>query len=74
MRYEIRAVANADGSRIKVGVLDESDDVIDARELAKKRSHGLQYGAALIDTETGNIDFGLGWTRTRICPENPPIY
>ena len=58
----------------KAEVIDESDDVIDARELAKKRSHDLQYGAALIDTETGNVDFGPGWTRTRICPENPPIY
>ena len=65
MRYAIRAIATVDCSRIKAEVLDKSDDLIEATELAKKRSYSLQFGAALVDTETANVDFGLGWTTRR---------
>lgn len=56
-RYEVRAIADADCTRVHDEVLASTDDATEAKRLAAENSRSL-YGAAVVDTETGAIDFG----------------
>lgn len=57
MRYEIRTIRDADCTMVRDEVLAETDDAVEAKRLAAEHS-GSVYGAAIVDTETGAIDFG----------------
>jgi hypothetical protein len=70
MRYEIRAIANADASRIKPEVIDFFDDLVEAIECATKQKYYFRFGLALIDTKTGYIDFSFAYPAVNRGKEN----
>lgn len=60
-RYEIHTIEDADCTRIHPEVLAETDDRDEAETLASQYSGSL-FGAAILDTKYGEIDFGCGYS------------
>lgn len=56
-RYEIHAIADCDCTSVHPEILATTGDADEAKRLAAQNSRSL-YGSAIVDTETGSIDFG----------------
>ena len=65
MRYEIHAVANENCDSIDEAVLASCDDPTEAKRLALRYST-RQFGAAILDTHKGKVDYGEGFED---CPQ-----
>ncbi len=57
-RYEIRAIGDENMTSVNDQVLASTDDAAEAKALASQHSAGETYGTAIVDTQTGAIDFG----------------
>ena len=66
-RYEIHAIADADCTEINSEVLAATDDRDEAERLAVEHSNYI-WGSAVLDTITGDVDFGCGYSDVS---ENP---
>ena len=64
-RFEIHSIADSACTKIHDEVIAQSDDRFEAETLATKHSNTL-YGAAVLDTETGEIDFGHDLTQDEL--------
>lgn len=60
MRYEIHAVADENCDSIDAELLDAAETVAAAKQAAERHSVH-EYGAAILDTKTGLVDYGFGF-------------
>lgn len=68
MRYEIRHIGDPDCTTVNDEVLTSTDDLTEATRLASQHS-SAPYGTAILDTETGQIDYGAGFGAELPDPE-----
>ena len=59
-RYEIHAIDGPDCDAVCDELLAAADDLDEADRLAVEQNT-LQFGAAIVDTQTGLIDYGAGF-------------
>lgn len=57
-RYEIRVISDADCTEVDYEALATADTPAAAKNLAAQHSTGWPFGVAILDTLTGEIDYG----------------
>ena len=61
MRYEIRVIANTYCTEIHDETLESTNDINIAKKEAAQLAGTFPYGGAILDTQSGLIDFGFGF-------------